>query len=207
MKNIWNDIVLDDYEKHMSMPEIGQAQLISNYLEEIINSYLPQTAAIIGCSGGNGLDRLMNCRIEKIICNDINPAFLKTAEERYKNKINGIEFYCADVASENFKISKADLIFGALIFEYVDYNKAINNIVKFLNEKGIFAVLIQLHNSLIPKISPSPYHSLKKLDKHFIYVDIEKFENQCMMQKMRLMNKKEIELISGKKFLKMIFQK
>lgn len=30
MKNIWNNITLDDFEKHMSIPEIGQAQLISD---------------------------------------------------------------------------------------------------------------------------------------------------------------------------------
>ena len=62
-------------------------------------------------------------------------------------------------------------------------------------------------NSLIPKISPSSYHSLKKIDKHFIYVDIEKYENQCTLKKMKLMNKKEIELICGKKFLKYVFEK
>ena len=108
MKNTWLDIELSDYENHMALPGVAQSQYLSKYFFELLESYQPSTVAIFGCSGGNGLEKIDGKKLEKIICVDINPDFLKEAENRYKDNFRNIEFVCQDIASQKFKINSRD---------------------------------------------------------------------------------------------------
>ncbi len=58
MRNPSLDIPLQDYEGHMSDPSIGQAAMLANQLELLLELRMPSSIAIIGCAGGNGLDRI-----------------------------------------------------------------------------------------------------------------------------------------------------
>jgi hypothetical protein len=64
--NPWLDIPLEDYEGHMALPEIVQAQLLADELESAVHSHAPSSVAIVGCSGGNGVERLIGTSIERI---------------------------------------------------------------------------------------------------------------------------------------------
>jgi len=57
-RNPWLDIPLQDYERYMSLPEIGQAQMLADQFELLIKRHSPASVALIGCAGGNGLERL-----------------------------------------------------------------------------------------------------------------------------------------------------
>ena len=207
MKNTWLDIELSDYENHMALPGVAQSQYLSQYFSEVLELYKPSTVATLGCSGGNGLERINKNRVEKVICVDINPNFLKEAENRYKDKFKDIEFVCQDIASQDFKIDKEDLIYAGLVFEYVDIKPAIANISKFLNNKGILAVVLQQPNENIPEVSPSKYKSLEKLSRVFRFVSPAKLIELCNFYNIKLVSQKETQLKSGKKFSELIFQK
>jgi SAM-dependent methyltransferase len=207
MKNIWLNIELSDYENHMALPSISQSQYLSQYFSEVLKLYQPGTVAMLGCSGGNGLEKLAGNKINKIICVDINPDFLKEAENRYRNNFKDIEFVCQDIASQNFKISNVDLIYAGLVFEYVNIEPAIANISKFLNKKGILAVVLQQPNESIPEVSPSQYKSLEKLSQLFRFVSPIKFTGLCSIHNIKLISQKETQLQSGKKFTELILQK
>jgi SAM-dependent methyltransferase len=207
MKNIWLDIELSDYENHMALPDVAQSQYLSLYLSAVLKLYKPGSIAMLGCSGGNGLERIVGKKVEEIICVDVNPDFLKKTENRYKNNFKDIEFVCQDITSHNFKISNVDLIYGGLVFEYVDIGPAIANISKFLNKKGILAVVLQQPNENIPEVSPSKYKSLEKLSQMFRFVSPIKFAELCNIHNIKLISQKETQLQSGKKFTELIFQK
>ena len=207
MKNIWLDIELSDYENHMASPDVAQSQYLSRYLSEVLASYQPNTIAILGCSGGNGLEKINGKKIEKIICVDINPNYLKEAETRYKNNFKNIEFVCQDIESQNFRINSVDLIYAGLVFEYVDIEPVIVNNQKFLNKKGILAVVLQQPHENIPEVTPSKYKSLEKLSRIFRFVSPVKLVELCKAHEIRLISQKEIQLQSGKKFIELIFQK
>ena len=57
----WLDIPLEDYEGHMALPEIAPARMLADELESAVRQHAPSSVAIIGCSGGNGFERLMYC--------------------------------------------------------------------------------------------------------------------------------------------------
>ena len=83
MSNPWIKIKLEDYENHMSLPDIKQAQYLSNYLKEITEKYKPDSLAIVGCAGGNGLENIDSKTVEKVICVDINSEFIIEVEKRF----------------------------------------------------------------------------------------------------------------------------
>ena len=207
MKNIWLDIELSDYEEHMALPDVAQSQYLSQYLFNTIELYNPGGVAILGSSGGNGLEKIDRNKVKKISCVDINANFLEAAKNRYHNKFDDIEFICQDIASSGFTISNVDLVYAGLVFEYVDLIQAISNISKFLNKNGKLAVILQQPNENIPEVTPSKYKSLEKLSELFRFVSPIEFSKLCEDYNIKLISQNETELKSGKKFTELIFQK
>lgn len=40
----------------MASPDVGQAKMLANEFEELLKTYAPTSAALIGCAGGNGFE-------------------------------------------------------------------------------------------------------------------------------------------------------
>jgi SAM-dependent methyltransferase len=207
MKNIWLNIKLSDYEEHMALPDVAQSQYLAQYLFNTIELYNPGSVAILGSSGGNGLEKIDRNKVKKIICVDINANFLEAAKNRYHNNFDDIEFICQDIASSGFTISNVDLVYAGLVFEYICLKPAILNISKFLNKNGKLAVILQQPNEKIPEVTPSKYKSLEKLSELFRFVSPIEFSKLCEDYDIKLISQNETELKSGKKFTELIFQK
>jgi hypothetical protein len=62
----WLDIPLADYEGHMALPQIAQARMLADELESAVRLHAPSSVAIIGCSGGNGFERLIGKTVERV---------------------------------------------------------------------------------------------------------------------------------------------
>jgi hypothetical protein len=58
MNSPWLDVPLADYEGHMALPGIEQAQLLSDIFAGVLAKFSPRSVAVIGCAGGNGFDRI-----------------------------------------------------------------------------------------------------------------------------------------------------
>lgn len=207
MKNQWLDIKLDEYEKHMSMPSIRQSQYLSEYFGKAVEVNKPKSAALIGSSGGNGLNSINRNLVERIVCVDINPEYLSAARERFTNSFKEIEFVESDITDDRFTFNKVDLIFVGLVFEYVDIDIAIKNLSQLLNENGKLFSILQLHNQDIPEVSPSPYKKLEILNDLFSFVDVELFLEICKKNKLDLISQNKIKLESGKEFVEVELQK
>jgi SAM-dependent methyltransferase len=207
MKNPWLEIELSDYENHMALPGIEQAQYLSEFFGRILERYKPESTVILGCAGGNGLEKIDNTFCKRVICVDINQEYLDEAERRFKDAFHEIEFICEDIASHNFKMYETELIFAGLVFEYVELETAVRNIGNSLKSGGILAAVIQLPSDDIPEVSPSPYKSLEKLGTLFSFVKIDDLIKLGRHHKMEIISKEEILLKSGKKFAELIFKK
>ncbi len=207
MNNPWTKIKLEDYENHMSLPDIKQAQYLSNYLKEITEKYEPDSLAIIGCAGGNGLENIDSKTVEKVICVDINSEFIIEVEKRFRNSFKNIEFICEDINSEKCKFEQVDLIFVGLVFEYVNFSLAIKKLSGLIKPKGILAVVLQLPNENIPEVSPSPYTSLEILSDVFSFVPLSKFKEASKEEGFELISENVAQLESGKEFCELGFQR
>lgn len=206
-KNVWLEIDLEEYENHMSLPSIAQSQYLSDYFEKILNIYKPKTVAFIGCSGGNGLDKAKTKKIEKMICVDINPNYLREAERRYSRYFTNIEFICNDIASSEFMVEEVELVFVGLVFEYVEKNQTIENISKILKACGKLVIVLQVKNLLLSEVSQSPYKNLEKLSKIFSFVAADEIIELSEKFDFELVSKSRTVLKSTKTFDEIILIK
>lgn len=207
MNNPWLNISLEDYEKHMSLSSIAQAQYLSSFFQKSLKLYHPVSVAILGCAGGNGLEKINPEITQTIVCVDINPAFVRTAEERYNSATQNTEFICGDVSSGEIIFSPVELIFAGLLFEYVNIDSALENIGKLICKDGKLVVVLQVPNPDIPEVSPSPYQSLEILSEVFSFVSPEKFIGTCKSRGFNLILKNTTKLNSGKEFIELVFNK
>ena len=163
MRNPWLDIPLADYEAHMSLPTIGQSQLIADQLETLVRTYSPRSVAIVGCAGGNGFERLVGTSVARVVGVDINPEYIEQARRRFEGRIPGLELLTADIQASTPLFDPVDLIYVALVLEYVDLEQAMGTLHRHCKPDGILAVLSQLPHETLTHVSPSPYTSLQLL--------------------------------------------
>jgi len=81
MGNAWCNMTPDDYDAHMSHPDVAQTQMLGRITKEqfeLVSRELRPTShiAILGITNGNGLEHIIPCGIENVIGIDINKAFL-----------------------------------------------------------------------------------------------------------------------------------
>ena len=83
VKNPWEEIDLDNYEKHMSLGSVMQLQTINSMMKDQFDAYPVETVMILGIAGGNGLEYVDTEKFKKVYGVDINEEYLKVVSERY----------------------------------------------------------------------------------------------------------------------------
>jgi SAM-dependent methyltransferase len=156
----WLGISLADYEQHMALPYVGQAQLIRDVFAAALGRHAPQSVAVLGCAGGNGFD-CVPPSVRRVVGVDINPDFIAAARQRFGSK-PGLELYVADILHDDLPFDAVDFIFAALLFEYVELATALAKIRAKLARGGQLVVVLQLASS-VPEVTPSPYGGLAAL--------------------------------------------
>jgi ubiquinone/menaquinone biosynthesis C-methylase UbiE len=205
-KNPWLYIPLSDYEGHMSLPSVLQAQFLSNVFKKVLKRYTPKSIAIIGCAGGNGYDYIDCNMTKRVVSIDINKDYIKIAKTRYGKKFESAEFISKDIQNIKFSIVPVDIIYAALVFEYVDIEKVFKKLNNMLSENGLLVTVLQLPSHL-PEISKTPFKSLKSLSKIMKIVNVDDFKKKALKNNLEVRSKKIIELDSGKLFEIIEFKK
>jgi len=159
----WLDIPLSDYEGHMALPEIAQARMLADELERAVRQHTPRSVAIIGCSGGNGFERLIGTTVERIVGIDINPTYVAAAQARFGTQLPKLALYVADIQDALPNIMPIELIFAGLIFEYVDLRATMHLHRLCAPPGGTLVAVLQAPSAEAKAVSPSPYRSLQRL--------------------------------------------
>lgn len=201
MRNPWLDIPLDDYEAHMAQPAIAQAALIADQLNILIETHAPSSVAIIGCAGGNGFDRLIDGRVDRVAGIDINPRYIEEARQRYAGRMPGLTLLVGDIQSAGQLFEPVDLIYAALVLEYVDVARAMSALRLHCKPGGILAVLVQLPHKDLPQVSPSPYASLRSLEPAMHLVSAADLHGSATVAGFTLQSSKTVESAGGKVFM------
>jgi SAM-dependent methyltransferase len=109
MNNPWLDVPLADYEGHMALPGIEQAQLLSDIFADVLAKFSPRSVAVIGCAGGNGFDRIPPS-ILRVVGVDLNPRFVAETEARFRARIENLELMDAsDIYPVVFEDATGDI--------------------------------------------------------------------------------------------------
>ena len=206
MSNPWLSIPLQDYEGHMALPHVGQAKMIANELEELLQTYMPTSVAIIGCAGGNGFEEASTAGVARVVGLDINPAYVAEAKVRYSRLIPSLELYCADIEEGTKHVLPVELVYGALVFEYVEVANAMKNLRALCLPGGLLAAILQLPKEGIESVSPSRFVSLKELGAIMRLVPADEFRQVAEEMGFERLSEKLITLESGKQFSVQVFK-
>jgi ubiquinone/menaquinone biosynthesis C-methylase UbiE len=200
MQNPWLAIPLGDYEAHMSLPSINQAAMLADELELLLEQMSPASLAIIGCAGGNGLERIKPGQLERLVAVDVNPKYIEHTRDRYAMRLPNLELHCADVESESMQFEPVDLTFAALIFEYVDVPSALRSLKRTSRAGGTLAVLLQLSHPSQGEVSASRYASLRALEPAMKLISPQELCREAAAAGFQAARCKTIGLPSGKEF-------
>jgi hypothetical protein len=200
MTSPWLHIPLEDYEGHMSLPAVDQAPMLAQELQRAIQRHSPGSIAVICCAGGNGLDQIDPPQIRRIVVLDINPAYIEALGVRHASRLPGLELHCADVQSESLRFEPVDLIYAALLFEYVDVTAALASMKRHCRIGGKLVTLLQLPHPEQQAVSPSPYKSLNLLALVMKLIAPADVLRLAAAVGFDVVDSESIELSSGKQF-------
>ena len=147
----------------MALPSVGQAQMPADQFALLIKRIRPASVALAGCAGGNELDRIDPDQVGRVVAVDINPKYLEAARARHAKRLKQLQLICADIQSKELHFEPVDLIYAALIFEYVEVLPTIAVMKRPCRGGGTLATVLQLPSSHQSAVSPSPYESLSRL--------------------------------------------
>src|SRR3954453_1245588 len=117
MSNPWLSIPLEDYEGHMGSAGVRQLTVLAELFQYALDRCLPESVAVLGVAGGNGLDRIDSATTKRILALDINQSYLNQVQRRF-GTLAGLELHCCDLADCDFSLVPVALVHAALIFEH-----------------------------------------------------------------------------------------
>jgi hypothetical protein len=200
MTNPWLEVPLADYEAHMALPAVAQAQMLADIFQKVVSSFRPNSLAVLGVAGGNGLAFVDPAIVRRLVAVDINPEYLKTCVGRYATTFATFEPVAHDLSEEPPAIEPVDCIFAGLVLEYINVERFCAALPMVLKEQGVFRVILQLPSPHLPEVSDSPYTSLSRLKSAFSFVNPVLLEEYLCESGFSMISSNRFELPSGKSF-------
>jgi hypothetical protein len=206
MRSPWLDIPLADYEGHMALPGVAQADMLATQFAQLLATWRPESAAVIGCAGGNGFDRVRVEITKRLVGIDINPHYIQELAYRYAASIPGLELYVRDIQEPLAGIKPVQLIYAALVMEYVEPVAVLRNLGSICGPEAILATVLQLPGPA-PPITESPFTRLKELAPALHLVAPEALAASATEQGFALLATRQLSLSSGKEFALQLYQR
>jgi len=196
MSSAWLNTSLDVYEKHVELEGVGQAAAIRGILADAVKQHRPGSLLYLGCAGGNGLEGLPKMRVTGL---DINASYVETARLRYP----GAEFRACDLNGNWPHIEPVEMVFGALVLEYLrDLRAALRGVHAALMPGGMFVAPLLQAGEGVPAVLPSPYvEQLAPLGDEYRTIEPEPFIAEAAGAGFTLEVRSERPLPSGKRFV------
>ena len=207
MRNPWLDIPLADYESHMSMPAIDQADMLAAQFSDALLRFSPEAVAVMGCAGGNGFDKIDPAVTRRVVGVDINPGYIVAASSRFEGSVPGLEFHVADIQSDPLAFEPVDLVYAALVFEYVSLPESLGRLSGACRPGGRLVTVLQMPSQDIHAVSPSPYRSIQALVPCMRLVSPEEFAGRAATAGFLLESGKTLALGSGKQFAVQMYRR
>ena len=198
MRNPWLDIPLAEYEGHME--HVGQARMLDRVFGQALQSIRPQSVAVLGASGGNGFGHLIATKVMRTVALDLNRTYLQQLERRFRDRVQGLEILCGDLANPAIGFAPVDLVYSALIFEYVDIDLTLTRIRNWLRPDGALWVVLQMQDEAIAKITSSPFDSVARLRGSMTLRDTDNFREAAATAGLTEYQSETLTLPGGKRF-------
>jgi len=200
MRHPWLEIPIADYEAHMALPSVGQAQLLGTALQRTITQFQPCSLAVLGVAGGNGLEFAQRAGVRRLVALDFNPDYLALCSRRYATSFAEFEPVLHDLSQGPPVITPVECIFAGLVLEYLCVASFCGYLASLLTIGGSFAALLQLPSPTLPEVSPSPFASLSRLEPAFSFVHPASLHESLVAHGFARIGTDRYDLDSGKSF-------
>lgn len=201
----WNNIPLTDYELHMQHESVGQANLLNLLTNKYLKKHAPENVLFLGVSGGNGLEHIDMDKVKSVCAIDINQSYLNETSQRFGGKIKQLNLVNEDIGLSNVSYIKADFIWAALIFEYVDMDRCLQFVVNNAGLACKLVVTIQSNNG-VQTVSKTGVESIKAVASIFKIIGKDDLQTKAAMFKFDCVSWEENFLPNGKSLLTYDFQ-
>ncbi|NMB81074.1 MAG: class I SAM-dependent methyltransferase [Ignavibacteria bacterium] len=205
--NPWQQIPSNEYEEHMSGPGVQQLQVLNEIFRKVVDQFSPSSLCVLGCTNGNGFEHMIGKEVERLVGVDINYKYLAECRAWFAEDLPSMELLCADLDMLELQGKSFDLIHAALIFEYVDFKKALEKLSNWLKSGGILSVVLQLPSESSQPVSETKFESIKKLSAVINLVDVKDFVYLAEKNGMKEIYSSYVPLQKGKKFFVGYFKK
>jgi threonine dehydrogenase-like Zn-dependent dehydrogenase len=195
MSNPWISIPLADYEGHMDA--VQQLGALSELFGRALAICRPDSVAVLGIAGGNGLEHVDRAAITRIVGVDINAEYLDEVRRRFGAHAD-LELHCVDLSQEPLRVAPVALVHAALFFEHAGLGPTLDHALSLVSPGGRFSVVLQLPATDHGGVSPTPFPSMQRLAANFSYIDIAQFRGLLEQRGLRLLTEELRPLSTGK---------
>jgi threonine dehydrogenase-like Zn-dependent dehydrogenase len=206
MSNPWLSIRLQDYEGHMCSAGVRQLTVLAELFKAALDRYRPESVAVLGVAGGNGLEQVDCAVTKRIVAVDINHQYLDEVQRRFST-LSGLELQCLDLAEREVSLAPVALVHAALIFEHVGFGVALENALSLVAPGGKFSVVLQLPSEEEQGVASTKYKSMLTLKENFVLIDIGEFQRLLEQKGFQLIEQETRPLPAGKALWLGVFAK
>lgn len=197
MSNPWRSIPLADYEGHMGSAHVQQLGALSALFKRALDVCAPESVAVLGVAGGNGLEHVNRPTMRRIVGVDINAQYLDEVRRRFGSHSN-LELLCADVSEDELGVAPVDLVHAALFFEHAGLGRALDNAVSLVVPGGNLSVALQRSDGEQPRVTPTAYAAMQTLGERFSLIDATQFRHRLEQRGFRMLLDEHVPLPTGK---------
>jgi SAM-dependent methyltransferase len=190
----------------MQSAPVQQLAVLAELFGKVLGSRRPESVAILGLAGGNGLEHIDPAVTHRVCGFDINPEYLEAARQRYAG-LEGLELHCVDLAEHDGPLAPVELVHAALIFEHAGTEHCLENAVKMVAPGGALSVVLQLPSTTPEAVPPPAHPSVETLRRHFQFIDPDILTQRIEARGFRLTHADRLPLASGKSFWTGLFEK
>lgn len=166
----WLRVPLADYEGHMTAAGVEQLAPLVELFRQVLASARPESLAILGIAGGNGLEAIDTQVTKRILGIDINREYLDAVAQRHAS-LPGLELLHHDLAQGPVGQSPVDLVHAALVFEHAGTGQCLDSALALVKPGGRLSVVLQLPSETQAGVAPTGYQSLQALKETFQLID------------------------------------
>ena len=203
--NPWLNVPLADYEGHMLQPEVAQLGVLADLFEEALVTCRPESVAILGIAGGNGLERIDSAITNRVVGIDINSAYLDVVRQRFP-RIAGLELHSVDLSKATAAIEPVKLVHAAVVFEHAGTERCMENALRLVASGGALSVVLQLPSEAGTEVAATPFASIQELKGAFQLIAPSDFQRMLAARGFARVHETHRPLPAGKAFWMAIFR-
>jgi len=181
----------------MASAGVRQLTALAELFKIALDRCRPESVAVLGVAGGNGLEQVDCASTKRIVGVDINQRYLDEVRLRF-GTLSGLELHCSDLAEYEFTLAPVMLVHAALIFEHVGLGLALENALSLVALEGRFSVVLQLPSEEEHGVASTSYTSMQALKQDFVLIDIHEFQRLLEQQGFQVVEQAKRSLPGGK---------